>query len=153
MLSIKPKDPKTWHDKGVAFAEQGKYRRSIKCFNKALKFGKSDDVTTLDSKAVSLMFLKRYNKVIEIYTKIIEKNPDYQKAYDNRGRAYFKIEKYKKALKDWKKSLKMEEGKPFVCRVANVGLALLALGKEEEARSYFEKAESFDKNFKEKCFH
>ena len=124
-LSLNPNDFELWNDRGIILGISQEYEEAIISFNKALYFGEPDDVIILDNKGIALMGLQRYEDVISIYTQIIERTSDYQKAYDNRGHAYFITGNYQKALDDWKKSLQMDGEAPYVCRLSNVGLALL----------------------------
>ena len=46
----------------------------------------------------------KYVKAIEIFTKVIELEPEYFFAYHFRGMAYYYLLNFKKAQKDWKKA-------------------------------------------------
>ena len=46
----------------------------------------------------------KYVKAIEIFTKVIELEPDYFFAYHFRGMAYYYLLNYKKAQEDWEKA-------------------------------------------------
>lgn len=150
-LYLDSDDSGLWNDMGVVLGKQQKYEEAIIYFDKALEIDEPDSIISLDCKCIALMYLQRYDEAITIYTQIINMAPDYQKAYDNRGHAYYKIGDYQSALEDWEKSLQLDGDSPFVCRLGNVGFALMQLGRTEEAIFYFQQAEYLDENFTLTC--
>jgi len=75
---------------------------------------------------------------IEYYTKAIELNPDYAKAYNNRGVAYDVLKEYEKAISDYNKAIELnpEDAKAYY----NIGLAYSNLKDYEKAISDYNKA-------------
>ena len=57
------------------------------------------------NKAHTLILQRKFVQAINYYSEIIAQNPNYQKAYDNRGFFLFQIGNFEKALEDWKKAL------------------------------------------------
>lgn len=57
-------------------------------------------------------YLGRYRAAIEIYTRGIEKHPNYAKLYRHRGHRYITIREFDKAIADLEKAAKLIEGVP-----------------------------------------
>jgi len=62
----------------------------------------------LFDKGYKLSKQKKYDKAIETYTEIIERNGKLQLAYYNRGFAYSAIKKYNRALDDFNKVMSLQ---------------------------------------------
>jgi TolA-binding protein len=69
----------------------------------------------LFDKAYNLGKEKKYDKAIEMYTKLIKRNRKLQLPYYNRGITYMHLEKYGKALEDFDKVLSLQNyGSGFI---------------------------------------
>lgn len=74
---------------------------------------------------------------IRDFTKAIALNPEYGKAYDSRGRAYYFLKDYSKALADFNKAMKLKHtGHTHAFR----GLTYAALNQDRKALPDFDKA-------------
>ncbi|MCD6362364.1 MAG: tetratricopeptide repeat protein, partial [Armatimonadetes bacterium] len=102
-----------------------------------LKIGKEQDAK------------KEFNKAIMLYTdKIGSKNPkDVSRAYNSRGRCYFNLEEYGRAISDLEKVIALNAPSyPKKCRrvypmaLKNLGVVYWKIGKREKANEYFKKA-------------
>jgi tetratricopeptide (TPR) repeat protein len=58
-------------------------------------------------------YLGKYKEAIEIYTKGLQKYPVSYKLYRHRGHRYITTRKFKKAIKDFKKAVKLVKGIPL----------------------------------------
>lgn len=65
-------------------------------------------------KAYNLNNQKKYDKAIEIYNEVINRNSKLQLAFYNRGFAYLQIKKYKEALADFNKVMALQTHGDFV---------------------------------------
>ncbi len=65
-------------------------------------------------KAYNLINQKKYDKAIEIYNKVINRNSKLQLAFYNRGFAYLQLKKYKEALADFNKVIALQTYGDFV---------------------------------------
>ena len=117
-------------NKGYVYLEQGQYQAAITEFNKALKINPNSP-KALSNKAIAQQKIfelsdskidekattgfeffnegvkyaerKNYRKAIELFSKAIDINPEYTKAYHNRAVAYFILEELEKAWIDLRK--------------------------------------------------
>jgi tetratricopeptide (TPR) repeat protein len=104
----------------------------------------SENFSTLKIQGDENMKQEKYEDAIENYTDALdmkEKEDEY-KVYLNRCLAYVKLEKYQDALEDATQAcmLKQDNAKAW----GRVGSCLFALGKEEEAKTAFDRAFQLD---------
>ena len=69
------------------------------------QFAKQAEASTLFSEALNET---DHDKVIALYTKVIELNPGYASAYNNRGIAYTEMKKYNNAIVDYTKAIELK---------------------------------------------
>lgn len=80
--------------------------------------------------AIQVSKQKKYDKAIEIYTKVINRNNKLQVAYYNRGLDYLAIKKYNEALADFNKVMSLQKhGDAIITYNTNTPYA------DEEARA------------------
>lgn len=72
--------------RGIAYGQTGQYRRAIDDFNKALNLNKY--YKGYNNRGFAYANLGLYQQAIEDYNEAIRLQPDYVKAYHNRGMAY-----------------------------------------------------------------
>jgi len=90
---------------------------------------------------------KDYNKQIELYTEIIELDPKYAGAYNNRGIAYGKSMKYEKAIEDYTKAIDLDP--KYKNAYYNRGIAYYEKGEYDKAIEDYTKAIDLDSKCKE----
>ena len=80
-----------------------------------------------------------YNKAVALYTKVIELDPKYPDAYNNRGTRYYGLHQYEKAIADYDKAIELapKESILYVER----GRAYQAIGEQSRANADYEKAQ------------
>lgn len=116
------------YDRGVAYGSEGKFTKAKEAFERALNidaaYGPAErsleiirDVTEkqIKTKTAKLLFKGasyvnkgRHDKGIRTYTKAIELEPMYAKAYSNRGNAYYKKGQYEQAINDYTKTIELD---------------------------------------------
>lgn len=64
--------------------------------------------------AYNLSRQKKYDKAIEVYTRVIKRNSKLQLAYYNRGFAYVAIKEYDKALGDFNRVMELQSHGNFI---------------------------------------
>ena len=52
--------------------------------------------------------LKQYERAIQDFDKAIQLNPNYDKAYNNRGGAFYNLGQYARAVQDFGKALELK---------------------------------------------
>ena len=91
---------------------------------------------------IFLMLTYNRNKVWEngvtLFTDVIKKNPNYGDGYNSRGVAYFNMQRYNEAIKDYNKAISLKPD--FVEAYNNRGNAYYVLNKYNEAINDWEKA-------------
>jgi tetratricopeptide (TPR) repeat protein len=75
--------------------------------------------------------LGEFDRAIKQYNRAIEINPDYAKAYNNRGLVYFVKGEFERAILDYSKAIKIDPdlAKPY----DNRGTAYMIIGETEKA--------------------
>lgn len=162
---LNPENTDAWSDIAFVTYHLGKFKESIYACEEDLK-RLPNDIYCLDGKGLASIaygiFLtqngmksladERFQDAITSYSKLLELDGNFQKAYDNRGKAYFSLGEYELALKDYQKSLELDGNNPFVCRISNIVLVLLAMGNIQEAQKYLILAKESDPKFHLKCW-
>ncbi|MGH4139463.1 tetratricopeptide repeat protein [Clostridium sp.] len=82
------------------------YLMALRCFNSAIEFNKDDSIAFYN-KAFCLANLRKYNKAIEVYEKIVGKLPYEYDAYFSLGNLYYKIENIDKSIENYNKSIEI----------------------------------------------
>ena len=94
---------------------------------------------------------QNYEEAIKCYTKIIEIDPNFKEAYNNRGLAYYNLKDYDKAIDDYAKAIEIDVDNNFKEVYKNRGLLYNLLGEYKKAINDYNKAIKLDvdNNFKE----
>ena len=88
--------------------------------------------------ALTLYYLNRYEESIEYYSKAIEVNPIYEKAFINKGIILAKLMAFDEALYSFNMALEIND-KSEICYF-NIGIIYSKLERYEDALFYFNKA-------------
>ena len=88
---------------------------------------------------------KKLLRMIEEYTKKIEKDLDNILYFFIRGNTFYKLDKFEEALKDYDKAIELDPNYTFAYN--NRGLAFYKLNKFEEALKDYDKAIELDPNY------
>ena len=120
-----------YNNRGLDYANLGKYDKAIEDFNKAIELN-PDLAVAYYNRGNTYVELGEYDRAIKDYDKAIELNKDYAVAYNNRGFAYVGLGKYNRAIEDFNKAIKLnpDDAKAYY----NRGLAYAELGEHERAR-------------------
>jgi len=120
-----------YNNRGLDYANLGKYDKAIEDFNKAIELN-PDLAVAYYNRGNTYAELGEYDRAIKDYDKAIELNKDYTVAYNNRGFAYVGLGKYNRAIEDFNKAIKLnpDDAKAYY----NRGLAYAELGEHERAR-------------------
>ena len=89
--------------------------------------------------------LEGYEKAVEIFSKLLEIEPDNAKAMYNKGISFFNMNKMNEALECYEGAIKMKPDYKYV--YYNIGLVHEELENFHEAKKYYEKALEIDPNF------
>jgi Tfp pilus assembly protein PilF len=78
------------------------------------------------------------DKALEDFNKAIDINPNYQRAYDNRGYLYLDLGEYESAINDFQKAIQLDEKHLD----AHIGLSIVFFRQKriEQAKMYYQKA-------------
>ncbi|CAD8129735.1 unnamed protein product [Paramecium sonneborni] len=87
------------------------------------------------NKGSALEELKQYKDAIVCYDKAINLNPKNANAYNNKASALHEMKQYKKAIEFHDNALSLGQNAIFFLNKAE---SLLALGKKEEAKKYYQ---------------
>ncbi|HID19571.1 MAG TPA: tetratricopeptide repeat protein, partial [Methanophagales archaeon] len=61
-----------------------------------------------NEKGIVFAMSGEYEKAIECFNKAIELDPNYARAYYNRGNAYYYLKQYERAIEDYNKTLELD---------------------------------------------
>lgn len=123
----------------ILFAS-GRPEESIRCFTEALEQGMDPVITGL-SRGTAHMAIRRYSEAKEDFTRVLNAEPDNERAYYFRGVARMALGEYEDAIKDLTSSL-MKNHNRGIAYLAR-GLAYAELGDEKDAALDFNSASSF----------
>ncbi|MEZ2227242.1 MAG: tetratricopeptide repeat protein [Microcoleus sp.] len=131
------KPEETWKNRGSALTELQKYEEAVASYDKALAI-KSDDVNTLNLKAIALEKLNKLDDAIATYSQALKIDPKNDTVLNNRGVALSNSGKHEEGLKDIEKSLELNPQDYQVWH--NKGLILQAAKKYKEAVDAYDHA-------------
>ncbi|MHB1680815.1 MAG: tetratricopeptide repeat protein [bacterium] len=63
------------------------------------------NIINLFDEGIKLHSEEKFEEAIKKFTKVIEIDPNYAAAYNNRGSAYYNSKKYQKAIEDYTKAI------------------------------------------------
>jgi tetratricopeptide (TPR) repeat protein/S1-C subfamily serine protease len=120
-----------WKYKSVILQASEKYDEALKAINIAITLG-SNDLTLLNQKASILASQKLYSAAIDIYSEIINKQPEAY-AYNNRGLAKSDLGNKQEAISDYNQAITLSPN--HINAYNNRGNAKSDLGNKQEAIS------------------
>lgn len=114
-LEIDPNFIEALLNGGVALIKLKKYNEAILYFDKLIKIAsnKTDATSSrfvtdaLFNKGFALYSLGKNEKAIEYFDQVLDRDPNYVEALNNKGNALNKLEKYNEAMKSYEKALKI----------------------------------------------
>lgn len=133
------KPEETWKNRGSALSKLEKYQEAVDSYDKGLAI-KSDDVNTLNLKAIALEKLNKLDDAIATYSQALKIDPKNDTVLNNRGVALSNSGKHEEGLKDIEKSLELDPQDYEVWH--NKGLILQAAKKYQEAVVAYDHATS-----------
>jgi tetratricopeptide (TPR) repeat protein len=96
------------YETGLQLRREGKYREAISAFNKSIEH--NPKYMHFFQRGRAYIALKQYRNAINDFSTVINLNPDIRNAYFYRGKAYRKIGKKKKGMRDIKKAANLGSG-------------------------------------------
>ena len=100
------RNPEIYIQRGRLFVSQGEYTKAQKDFSRTLVINPRNVVACTENAKV-YMLKGRVHQAVPIATKAIGFDEKYWDAYYTRGRAYFELEKFSEALRDFNMSIKL----------------------------------------------
>ncbi|MCK9425688.1 MAG: tetratricopeptide repeat protein [Ignavibacteriaceae bacterium] len=93
-----------WFNLGNLFADLGKYDQSIECFKNVLKLERDDEAAYFN---IATIYEEKedYVTAIKFYTRAIKKDSGYHEAFLGRGFCFYKLNKVRSALRDFRLAL------------------------------------------------
>ena len=116
---------------------QGDYENLIKTCDEVQKIEK-DEPASLNYKAISLYYLKKYDEAMEILDYCLELHPTNHYTYNNKALVYIALKEYEKALECCEEGLKSRD---LDWLKINKIESLIYLGRIEEAHEYYKSIE------------
>lgn len=112
-LQLTPDDPATYHNRGNTYSRLGKFDQAIQDYTKALSlqnvayrganWGKELIAKTLNCRGLAYHEQQRYADALRDFSKAINQNPQYHKAYLNRSITYSTTQRLNEAAIDLSK--------------------------------------------------
>ena len=130
-------DAKTYYDKGLELAQQGKAEEAIKYFDKSIEI-RSDEYVAWYNRGITKVMLNLYEDALTDFDRTIILSPGYKKAYLNRGNAKKHLTDYDGAMADINFAIRLDSifGEAYYDRALLENL----LGRRVPACLDFEKA-------------
>lgn len=128
------------YNNGAGFFERGMYLTAIQWFDKAIAYNKKGFVDPYINKGVCLQKLGYHDRAIHCYSEALRVNPNIAVAYQNRGTAYLRIDKYAESLRDLNKAISMPKASALSAVTVYIdrGRAYAGLGRWKESFADFD---------------
>ncbi len=107
-LNLKPQSREAMYMLGMYYQESGMYDKAIATYENLSKADTSFREAPYNIGYIYMVYLKEFRKAIPFFTESLRKDPEYYKAYFNRGYAYELAGDYQKAYNDYQKTLKLQ---------------------------------------------
>ena len=133
-----------WNLTGLSFQNLFKIKKSIDCFENALKIN-SKNFSALNNLGLSYKMLKDYSKAEEYLLKAKKINPKYVNALVNLGNIKNDTYHLKDALFYYQKALKLNKNLPIIN--FNISNIYRSTNKINEAKKYLDDAIKLDEKF------
>ena len=108
-IKLKPDDPRFWLDRGLAWARQGWYDKSIPDYTEAIRLNPKY-ILAYNNRAIDFRKTKQWAKSIEDYRALVRLSPKHPRAYRHLANLYEHQKEYAKALAILSRSLKLFPG-------------------------------------------
>lgn len=131
-----------WFEKGMQYALDNRTDDAIEAFSQSI----AEDPQMLKAYGQrALLYTKKqqYNLAVADFNKVIEMKPDDPRAYTGRGITYNRSGEHEKAIADLHRAIELKPNAPrfALARIyASLGYAFKETGKNENARTSFQKA-------------
>jgi tetratricopeptide (TPR) repeat protein len=98
---------------------------------------------------------RAYHEAIAKFQEVVRLDPKMMRAYDNLGLCYDYLGRYPEAVENYSRAIELNRAQaaPSPWPHLNLGLALMALNRFDEAESQFEEAIHYDANFAHAHYH
>ncbi len=136
------KDPKVeaLFDRAEKLQDSGDFASAVPLYDQIVKLA-PEDPDAFNGRGFCYLRLGNLDKAIADFDKVIELKPDDFYTYYTRGRAYFLKGDYERAVEDHTKEIELESVRD-IGRLER-GLALMKLGRANEARPDFDRVIAF----------
>ena len=96
-----------WRGKGNILYYMGRYKKSLRAYNHALKIDPQSDIS-LSGKALTLTKLKRYTEALEHFDQAIRINGDVAEYWTGKGLVLYRMGRFLEARKTLNESLNLD---------------------------------------------
>lgn len=94
--------------------------------------------TRLMDLGVYAMQTRQLDKALELFDRLVEREPDFAEAWNKRATVYFMLEKYRASMADVRRTLALEPR--HFGALSGLGLIMMRLGRDDDAIAAFERA-------------
>ena len=145
-LKLDPQNAQDYIDRGVTYAEMGKFQESIPDFTQAIKLDPSN-AKAYFNRGLSNEMLGKYTDALPDYTQAIKLDPNnavkvLQHAYGQRAFIYYMLDDDTQAISDWTQFIKLDPNSTDA--YTGRGVSNENLGKYTDALSDFDHALRLD---------
>lgn len=137
-------DPTYWkalHNRGVSYAQAGKYDLALADFDRALEL-KPDYANTWFNRAEVRYAQAKYEDALRDYGQSLLYHSGDFGAYTSRGHTYFQLRRFREALDDYSQAVSLNSGSAIA--YANRGDAYQSLGQWQRAAADYRRALELD---------
>ena len=127
--------------KALELQTRGKFKEALKLYSKLL-YEDDNNEKLLFLIGTSYLQSEQYNRAVEFLEKSIKINPKLQNAFNNKGIALTKLNKFSESILDYDKAIAIN--KKFFDAHLNKGFSLRKLNKYKEAIECFKFCENLD---------
>ncbi len=142
----KPHNARAFNNLGSTYITLRDLENAEEAYTEATRL-KPDYVDALFNLGNIKIDLGKFPEAIAVFDQLLDVDSAYHKAYYGRGMSYSSIQEYEKALSDFDKAITRRDIIHNKAVYNKSGLAKLAMGKHDEAISYFNKALQLDPDY------
>ena len=143
---INPKSYEACHQLGLIYEKDKNFNDAIKYYEIANKINSYESVITLNNLGTVYLFVKKYDKSIECFKKILTKKNNFSKldsgqlslVLNNMGNANLALEKYEEAIEYFRKALELDKNRSLILN--NIGIAYSKIGEIKKALEFWHKS-------------
>jgi Flp pilus assembly protein TadD len=143
LLTLTPDDPVGQVNRGNALNRLGRAAEALAGFDRAIALSPRMAVAH-SNRAQTLNTLDRFDEALAGADRALALDPGLANAWRHRGMALFRLERLDAALESFREAARLTSGPQAAEPLAEVGMVLAELGRDDEALAAYDRAAAID---------